>query len=220
MNEPEHVAGGVFACICRNAASAERTESDFVEATVPVAFHFPEEGAARSRLTKGSTTVSTNSNEPIVWLTQEAYDRLNNELTFLSGPGRAEIVARIEQARSEGDLKENGGYHAAREEQGKAEARILYLKDLLRRAHVGEAPADDGVVEPGMLVVANIAGDETTFLFGSREVAGDTDLEVYSEQSPIGVAVHGAKVGDKLTYAAPNGRDIKVEILSAKPFSA
>ncbi len=51
-------------------------------------------------------------------------------------------------------------------------------------------------------------------------MAGDTDLEVYSEQSPIGVAVHGAKVGDKLTYAAPNGRDIKVEILSAKPFSA
>ncbi|WP_190264679.1 transcription elongation factor GreA [Glutamicibacter nicotianae] len=164
--------------------------------------------------------MSTNSNEPVVWLTQEAYDRLQDELTFLSGPGRAEIVARIEQARSEGDLKENGGYHAAREEQGKAEARILYLKDLLRRADVGEAPADDGVVEPGMLVVANIAGDETTFLFGSREVAGDTDLEVYSEQSPIGVAMHGAKVGDKLSYLAPNGRDIKVEIISAKPYQA
>ncbi len=162
--------------------------------------------------------VSTNSSEPVVWLTQEAYDRLKEELDYLSGPGRAEIVARIEQARSEGDLKENGGYHAAREEQGKAEARIVYLTDLLRRAHVGEPPADDGVVEPGMLVVAKTAGDETTFLFGSREVAGDSELEVYSEQSPIGQAIHGAKVGDKLSYLAPNGRDIAVEIVSAKPF--
>lgn len=161
---------------------------------------------------------NVSTNEPAVWLTQEAYDRLKEELTFLSGPGRAEIVARIEQARSEGDLKENGGYHAAREEQGKAEGRIVYLTNLLRRAHVGEEPADDGIVEPGMLVVAKIAGDETTFLFGSREVAGDSDLEVYSEQSPIGNAVHGAKVGDKLSYLAPNGRDISVEIMSAKPY--
>ncbi|MHC6175717.1 transcription elongation factor GreA [Glutamicibacter endophyticus] len=164
--------------------------------------------------------MSINSNEPAVWLTQEAYDRLQDELTYLSGEGRAEIVARIEQARSEGDLKENGGYHAAREEQGKAEARIVYLTDLLRRAEVGDAPADDGIVEPGMMVVAKVAGDETTFLFGSREVAGDSDLEVYSEQSPIGKAVHGKKVGDKLTYQAPNGREISVEIVSAKPYSA
>ena len=162
--------------------------------------------------------MSTNTSEPVVWLTQEAFDRLQSELAFLTGPGRTEIIARIEQARSEGDLKENGGYHAAREEQGKAEARILYLKDLLRRAHVGDAPADDGVVEPGMLVVAKIAGDETTFLFGSREVAGDSGLEVYSEQSPIGQAVHGKKAGDKLSYTAPNGREIKVEIVSAKPY--
>jgi transcription elongation factor GreA len=163
--------------------------------------------------------VTTTNNEPVVWLTQEAYDRLHTELEHLSGPGRAEIVDRIEQARSEGDLKENGGYHAAKEEQGKAEARILYLKDLLRRAHVGEAPADDGIVEPGMLVEATIAGDKTTFLFGSREVAGDSGLEVYSEKSPIGAAVHGKKVGDKLSYTAPNGKEIAVEILSAKPFT-
>ncbi|RAX50739.1 transcription elongation factor GreA [Arthrobacter sp. AQ5-05] len=164
--------------------------------------------------------MTTTNHEPVVWLTQEAYDRLAAELERLSGPGRAEIVDRIEQARSEGDLKENGGYHAAKEEQGKAEARITYLKDLLRRAHVGEAPADDGIVEPGMLVEAIIAGDKTTFLFGSREVAGDSDLEVYSEKSPIGSAVHGAKSGDTLTYSAPNGKEITVEIVSCKPYSA
>lgn len=162
--------------------------------------------------------MSTN-NEAAVWLTQEAFDRLSAELEHLQGPGRQEIVDRIEQARSEGDLKENGGYHAAREEQSKAEGRILYLKDLLEKAHVGEAPENDGTVEPGTLVEATIAGDPTTFLFGSREVAGDSDLEVYSEKSPIGAAVHGAKVGDTISYEAPNGRKIEVKIISAKPFT-
>ncbi|WP_285727415.1 transcription elongation factor GreA [Psychromicrobium xiongbiense] len=156
---------------------------------------------------------------PTAWLTQEAFDRLSAELAELSGPGRVEVVKKIEQARSEGDLKENGGYHAAKEEQGKIEARIRQLTELLRDAHVGEAPADDGVVEPGMLVVAKIAGDETTFLLGSREVAGDTDIDVFSEKSPLGAAIHGHKVGDSLSYVAPNGREIAVEVISAKPYA-
>ncbi|GAA1345573.1 transcription elongation factor GreA [Arthrobacter roseus] len=163
--------------------------------------------------------MSTNS-APAAWLTQESYNRLNAELDELSGPGRTEIVARIEQARSEGDLKENGGYHAAKEEQGKSEARIRQLTQLLRDAHVGEAPADDGIVEPGMQVVALIAGDKETFLLGSREVAGDTDMDVYSEKSPLGAAIHGAKAGDKRMYTAPNGHEIAVEIISATPYSS
>lgn len=162
--------------------------------------------------------MSTNS-ASVAWLTQESYDRLKAELDHLSGPGRTEIVARIEQARSEGDLKENGGYHAAKEEQGKAEARIRQLTELLNTAHVGESPADDGIVEPGMLVEANIAGDKETFLLGSREVAGDTDIDVYSERSPLGAAIQGHKAGDTVTYTAPNGKDITVEILSAKPYT-
>ena len=93
------------------------------------------------------------------WLTQESYDRLKAELEHLEGPGRAEIAQRIEDARSEGDLKENGGYHAAKEDQGKAEARIRQLTQLLETAQVGEAPNDDGVVEPGMMSTAKIAGD-------------------------------------------------------------
>jgi transcription elongation factor GreA len=163
--------------------------------------------------------VSISNSAPVAWLTQEAFNRLTAELEHLSGPGRAEIVKRIEQARSEGDLKENGGYHAAKDEQGKIEARIRQLTELLRDAHVGEAPADDGVVEPGMLVVARIAGDETTFLLGSREVAGDTDLDVFSEKSPLGAAIHGHKAGDSLSYTAPNGREISVDIISAKPYA-
>ncbi|MBW4095481.1 MAG: transcription elongation factor GreA [Acidobacteria bacterium] len=162
--------------------------------------------------------MSTTNSAPAAWLTQEAFDRLQGELEHLSGPGRAEIVKKIEQARSEGDLKENGGYHAAKDEQGKIEARIRQLTELLRDAHVGEAPADDGIVEPGMLVVATIAGDKTTFLLGSREVAGDTDLDVFSEKSPLGAAIHGHKAGDKLSYTAPNGKEIKVHVHSAHPY--
>jgi transcription elongation factor GreA len=162
--------------------------------------------------------VSTSS-ASVAWLTQESYDRLKAELDYLSGPGRTEIVARIEQARSEGDLKENGGYHAAKEEQGKAEARIRQLTELLRNAHVGEAPADDGVVEPGMVVEAKIAGDAETFLLGSREVAGDASIDVYSEKSPLGAAINGKKAGETVAYTAPNGKEIKVEIISAKPYA-
>ena len=156
------------------------------------------------------------------WLTQEAFDRLKKELDYISGPYRQEIVERIDQARSEGDLKENGGYHAAREEQGKNEGRIAHLKGLLESAHVGEAPADNGVVEPGMVVTAEIAGERMSFLIGSREVAEDlaagSDLEVFSEKSPMGSSISGHKVGDELSYTAPNGKQIPVKILEAKPF--
>ena len=109
----------------------------------------------------------TSNIDSAPWLTQEAYDRLKKELDERTGPGRAEIIDRIEQAREEGDLKENGGYHAAREEQSKNEGRILELTHLLETARVGAAPADDGVVESGMVVEAKIAGEKTTFLFGN-----------------------------------------------------
>ncbi|MBG6182838.1 transcription elongation factor GreA [Arthrobacter sp. CAN_A6] len=161
--------------------------------------------------------MSTNS-APVAWLTQESFNRLKAELEHLSGPGRTEIVARIEQARSEGDLKENGGYHAAKEEQGKSEARIRQLTALLDSAHVGEAPEDNGIVEPGMMVQASIAGDVESFLLGSREVAGDANIDVYSEKSPLGAAIQGKKAGDTVVYTAPNGKNITVEIISATPY--
>lgn len=159
-----------------------------------------------------------------VWMTQEAYDRLQEELDRISGPYRQEIIERIAAARDEGDLKENGGYHAAREEQGKNEGRIAQLKHLLETAQVGEPLKDNGVVEPGMVVEAEIAGKTMKFLLGSREVAetlvGDEDLQVFSEKSPMGSAINGHKVGDKVSYEAPNGKTMEVSIKSAKPFSA
>jgi transcription elongation factor GreA len=159
-------------------------------------------------------------NQPTqTWLTQEAADRLAAELAELEGPLRAEIIKKIETARAEGDLKENGGYHAAREEQGKIEGRIRQLKHMLEHAHIGTPPAgESGVVGLGMLVTVDIAGDEIKFLLGSREIASG-DVDVYSEKSPLGAAVLGAKVGQTVTYTAPTGKQIQVAVLEAQPFS-
>jgi transcription elongation factor GreA len=141
------------------------------------------------------------------WLTQEAADRLAAELAHLEGEGRKEITAKIEAARAEGDLKENGG---------KMEARIRQLKQMLENAHIGTPPASaDGKVGAGMVVTAIIAGDEMKFLLGSREISSG-DLDVYSEKSPLGSAVLGAEIGATVSYTAPNGREIKVEIKAAE----
>ena len=153
------------------------------------------------------------------WLTQEAYDRLKGELEQLSGPGRKEIAARIEAAREEGDLKENGGYHAAKDEQGKMEARIRDLEELLKHVVVGEAPQASGVVEIGTVVTATIFGDEERFLLGNRELANGSDLDVYSAESPLGAAILGRKVGEEVTYAAPTGKEIAVTIVAVDTYA-
>lgn len=164
--------------------------------------------------------------QPTVWLTQEAYDKLDSELTYLKEVGRPEVTEKIASAREEGDLKENGGYHAAREEQGQQEARIAQLEDLLRRAEVGEAAAGDEVV-PGTKVTIAFDGDEDdtdTFLLGSREVLGldeaADEINVYSPQSPLGAAIVGKKVGDDASYETPTGATIAVKIIKVEPFES
>ncbi len=155
-----------------------------------------------------------------IWLTQAAYDKLRAELDNLSGPVRQEIIERISAARDEGDLKENGGYHAAKDEQGQVEARIRQLEDMLRRAEVGETPKDDGIVEPGMKVTYRFVGDdeETTFLLGNKALEDGT-IDVFSPESPLGAAILGAKIGDTVSYQAPNGRTLEVEVVDATPYA-
>jgi transcription elongation factor GreA len=152
------------------------------------------------------------------WLTQEAADRLTAELNELETVGRSEVVKKIESARAEGDLKENGGYHAAREEQGKLEARIRQLKALLESAEIGAPVSAGDQVSPGMKVTVEIMGKEMQFLLGSREIASG-DLDVYSEQSPLGAAVMGAKIGESRSYTAPNGKAITVKIIATDLFA-
>ncbi|MEY3846285.1 MAG: hypothetical protein RJA66_552 [Actinomycetota bacterium] len=152
------------------------------------------------------------------WLTQEAYDRLAAELEYLLTVARQDIAKKIQEAREEGDLKENGGYHAAKEEQGKIEARAARLENILANSVVGEAKESHGVVEQGTVVRLNMNGSELEFLLGSAEIAEGSDIDVYSPDSPIGTAIMGAKVGDKVSFFAPNGKEREIEILEVKNF--
>ncbi len=163
----------------------------------------------------------TETGTQTTWLTQEAHGRLLASLERMKGATRADIVAKIEAARDEGDLKENGGYHAAKEEQGKLEARIRQLTALLRDVRVGSRPAGD-VVEEGCVVAVDYGdGDVERFLFANRENATDEggkigDLDVYSPESPIGQAIAGHRAGEDIVFGP---RDITVTIVSVEPWS-
>ncbi len=156
--------------------------------------------------------------EKTILLTQEAYDKLKEELEHREGEYREEITERIAAARAEGDLSENGGYQAAREEQGKNEGRINELIVKLRNAKILEAPKD-GTVGNGSLVTVELAGREMTYVLGSRDIAVATDYDVISPESPIGAAIIGAHTGDTVSYAAPNGREISVTIKDSHPLA-
>ena len=157
----------------------------------------------------------------MIWLTQQTFDRLHAELEDRRGRIRAEIVERISAARDEGDLKENGGYHAAKDEQGTNEARIRQLEYML--ASVTTEPAtDDGKVSPGKVVTHRFDGDdEETFLLAARDVADDDGIgvNVFSPESPLGAALLGHSAGETVDFEQPNGRVAKIEIVSAVPFS-
>ncbi|MFT4124882.1 MAG: transcription elongation factor GreA [Gordonia sp. (in: high G+C Gram-positive bacteria)] len=156
----------------------------------------------------------------VTWLTQESHDRLKGELDSLIA-NRPVIAAEINERREEGDLKENGGYHAAREEQGQQEARIRQLQELLNNAKVGEAPTQSGVALPGSVVTVYYDGDtsdEETFLIATREEGANGSLETYSPSSPLGAALIDAKVGETRQYTVPSGALIKVTLVKAEPY--
>jgi transcription elongation factor GreA len=161
-----------------------------------------------------STAVTT-------WLSAEAQSRLQAKLEELTGPVRADIVGKIAAARDEGDLKENGGYHAAKEEQGKLEARIKMLTALLRDARTGTPSGD--IAEEGCLVTVDFGGgDLETFLLANRENATDEggkigSLDVYSPESPLGQAIAGHKVGEQVTFGE---RSVTVTITEIRPYTA
>jgi transcription elongation factor GreA len=167
--------------------------------------------------------MSQSTDQDTIWLTQEAHRKLRDELEELKGPVRQEIIGRISSARDEGDLKENGGYHAAKDDQGKVEARIRQLEEMLAKAEVGEAHSDDGTISPGMVITYKFVGDDDdeaeTFLLGAREIEdAASDIKAYSPQSPLGSAILGHRAGDTVSYEA-NGTPLEVEILGAEPYT-
>lgn len=162
-----------------------------------------------------------------ILLTQAAYDRLKDELEQLILVERGEIAKKIQEAREEGDLKENGGYHAAKEEQGKLEARINRLEEMLANVEIGSADSSDGIVKQGLMVTCMLNGNETEFFLGSHEIfegtkfeqqVKDGDLDVFSPDSPIGKAILGKKIGEEVGYTAPNGKTITVKVVKLANF--
>ncbi len=150
-------------------------------------------------------------------LSQEAYDRLRAELDDLTTRGRIEVAEKIERAREQGDLSENGDYHAAKDEQGHMEGRIRQLEALLENVEIIEKPAE-GVVGPGSIVTIVYEGDSDEdaerYLVGHIEERRD-GLDVISPTAPLGAALLGARRGDTVSFEAPNG-ELRVRVLAVE----
>ena len=146
-------------------------------------------------------------------LSPATYERLQAELEDLKTRGRVDIARHIEAARALGDLSENGDYHAAKDSQGKMEARIRQLEGMLKDAEVvGGGPAEE--VSAGVTVRLRYLGDDDVerYLVGSIEER-DAGTPVISPGSPLGQALMGKRAGTTVTYDAPSGQ-LKVEIVS------
>lgn len=151
-------------------------------------------------------------------LSQTAYERLTAELEDLTTRGRIEIARKIEAARELGDLSENGDYHAAKEEQGKMETRIVHLQRVLEDAEIVEEMTGklDSVI-PGSVVSVLYDGDDEPeqLLLGSIEERRE-GLAIVSPSSPLGEALQGASVGDRIHFEAPEGNLI-VQVVAINP---
>ncbi|MFQ5522783.1 MAG: transcription elongation factor GreA [Acidimicrobiia bacterium] len=150
------------------------------------------------------------------FLTPAAFEKLKQELEYLLTEGRRHIEERIAEARSHGDLRENADYDAAKNDQGMMEARIRKLQHILENAEVREV-VDTGVVEVGCVVtVVDSDGDEMEYFVAPQENKAP-GLLLASPTSPLGRALLGAKVGDRVTYEAPGGQ-FTVTVESVRPY--
>jgi len=147
-----------------------------------------------------------------VILTQEGLEKLKKEYKELIEVKRKDIVDRIAKARAEGDLSENGAYHAAKEEQAFIEGRIEELDEILKNALVEVSNGKDGLVRVGCLVRVKIEGSEEEFSIVGAPEANPMEKKI-SHESPLGSALIGKKVGDVVEVEAPVGK-ITYEILS------
>jgi transcription elongation factor GreA len=141
-------------------------------------------------------------------ITQETLDKLQEEYDFLTTIGRTEIARTIETARLLGDLSENGDYHAAKDDQGKMEARIRQIDQILRNHEIVERAEHVTIVTHAAVVSVVYDGDDDSdvqqFFIGSIEEKPDGAV-VASPTSPLGSALLGRRVGDEVDYEAPSG---------------
>jgi transcription elongation factor GreA len=140
-------------------------------------------------------------------ITQEGLDALRAELEQLETVARADVASRIKTAREWGDLKENGEYHAAKEDQAHLETRIKRLRERLRGAKVTEANATpNGVVGFGSTVEVRDeqSGRVSTYMLVGAAEASARDGRL-SIESPVAVALVGAREGDAVKVQTPSG---------------
>jgi transcription elongation factor GreA len=139
-----------------------------------------------------------------------AYERLQAEYEDLTTRGRIEVAAKIQRAREEGDLSENAGYHAAKDEQGHMEGRIRQLEHLLEDAAIVEHLTAYTVLYDG-----DSPDQAERYAVGHLEERVD-DAVLVSPSSPLGTALEGASAGQAVTYQAPNG-PLTVTVLKVEP---
>ncbi len=153
-----------------------------------------------------------------VWLTPAAHRKLIEELEELSTNGRVQISERIAEARSHGDISENGDYDAAKNEQGLMEARIRKLRHILDTAEVRDAEVSDEVTVGSVVRVRRHDGGEMEVFVATPEnkMPG---LVLASPSSPMGAALLGAKIGKTVSYAAPGGT-FELTVLAVRPFGS
>ncbi len=157
------------------------------------------------------------------YITPESKAALERELKALID-NRPVIAAEINERREEGDLKENAGYDAARDQQAQEESRIREIEEMLKNSTTERTALKEGEAQVGSVVHVYYNGnedDKETFLIGTRATASDNpDLETYSELSPLGAAVLGATEGETREYTAPNGASVSVTLVSAEPYDS
>jgi transcription elongation factor GreA len=143
-------------------------------------------------------------------MSRAAYERLRAEFEDLTTRGRIEVADKIERAREEGDLRENAGYHAAKDEQGHMEGRIRQLEHMLENAEI---------VEDHFVYTIVFDGDPDDmaerYLVGHVEEQVD-GAEVISKSSPLGAALDGAEAGQHVSYQAPTGATLTVRVIAVE----
>ena len=162
--------------------------------------------------------------EPTARLTLDAYVRMRKELEGLRSDGRTQMAERLLRAREFGDIMENAEYDAAKHEQGLMEARIRSLEHMLKDPDIIEVVASDEV-GPGTLVTLHLTDGEAgaddeedeTYLVALSPEERAPGVRTVTSASPLGSALLGRRVGDRVTYEAPGGR-FTYEVVRCEPF--
>ena len=148
------------------------------------------------------------SDDKKIYLTKEGFLDLKKEYNELSKNKRPDLVERVAQARNLGDLSENGEYIAAREELSFIDGRIEEIEEILKQVTLIDGASKSGnkkIVQLGSMVVLNRAGKKESFKLVGEWEADPMEKKI-SHESPLGKALLGRQIGEKIEVAAPAGK--------------